>query len=80
VAWSAFEDTCLGPVAWDLASLDTDGEALAAYPEPPDAASLELFRDVRKLHAVVWVYALLPEFPAWAQYVAPILDHLRRNG
>jgi hypothetical protein len=75
--WNDFEDTCLGPVAWDLASLDTDGEALANYPSAPDPASIALFRDVRQLHGIVWVYALLPEFPDWGQYVAPMLERLR---
>lgn len=72
--WNDFEDTCLGPVAWDLASLDTD---LALYPGTPAPASMSLFREVRQLHGVVWVYALLPELPDWGQYVAPMLERLR---
>jgi hypothetical protein len=75
--WNDFEDACLGPVAWDLASLDSDGEALASYPDTPDPASITLFRDVRLLHGIIWVYALLPEFPDWGQHVAPLLERLR---
>jgi hypothetical protein len=77
--WNDFEDTCLGPVAWDLASLDSDGRALAAYPDAPDPASLGLFRELRRLHGVVWVYALLPEFPDWGPHVAPMLEQLRHG-
>jgi Ser/Thr protein kinase RdoA (MazF antagonist) len=75
--WNDFEDACLGPVAWDLASLDHDGEALTSYPDAPDPASITLFRDVRLLHGIVWVYALLPEFPDWGEHVAPMLERLR---
>lgn len=77
--WNDFEDTCLGPVAWDLASLDSDGAALAAYPGPPEPGSLDVLRKLRLLHGVVWVYALLPEYPDWAEQVAPVLDELRRS-
>lgn len=79
--WNDLEDTCLGPVAWDLASLDGDGDgaALAAYPGAPAPESLDLLRQVRKLHGLVWVYALLPEFPDWAEQIAPLLDELRRS-
>lgn len=77
--WNDFEDTCMGPVAWDLASLDSDGQALAGYPDAPAPESLGLLREVRQLHAMVWVYALLPEFPDWGEYVAPMLEQLRRE-
>lgn len=75
--WNDFEDVCLGPVGWDLASLDSDGQALAAYADAPDAASLALFRRVRQLHGIVWVYALSPEWPDWLGPVGNMLAHLR---
>jgi thiamine kinase-like enzyme len=73
--WNDFEDTCTGPIAWDLINLDD--EARAAYPNAPDSATLDLYRQVRQLQAIVWVYALLPEFPDWVEYAKVMLDDLR---
>lgn len=76
--WNDFEDTCRGSVAWDLSSLsDADGQMLAAYPGAPSAEELALHRQVRLLHAVVWVFALLPEVDEWAAHVGPMLDAVR---
>ena len=62
--WHDFEDTCPGPVAWDLAastaSPGLDGpRILAAYgdPAPP---KLALCQQLRRLHLTVW-YALYAE-------------------
>jgi thiamine kinase-like enzyme len=73
--WNDFEDTCIGPISWDLINLDA--EAIAAYSNPPEAAVVELYRQVRQLHAIVWVYALLPEFSAWVEPAKAMLDNLR---
>jgi Phosphotransferase enzyme family len=73
--WNDFEDTCRGSIEWDLINLDD--EARAAYPNAPDSATLDLYRQARQLHAIVWVYALLPEFPNWLEYVKVMLDELR---
>jgi Phosphotransferase enzyme family len=73
--WNDFEDTCMGSIAWDLINLDDEGRA--AYPNTPDAATLEPYRKMRQLHGIVWVYALLPEFPDWAEPVKALLDDLR---
>ena len=63
--WHDFEDTCSGPVAWDLAastaSQRLDGRRiLAAYGEPVDAAKLAVCQQLRRLHLTVW-YALYAE-------------------
>ena len=63
--WHDFEDTCSGPVAWDLAastaSQRLDGRRiLAAYGEPVDAAQLAVCEQLRRLHLTVW-YALYAE-------------------
>ena len=63
--WHDFEDTCSGPVAWDLAastaSQRLDGpRILAAYGEPVDAAKLAACQQLRRLHLTVW-YALYAE-------------------
>ncbi len=63
--WHDFEDTCSGPVAWDLAAATAnqrlDGpRVLAAYGEPVDAAQLAVCQQLRRLHLTVW-YALYTE-------------------
>jgi Phosphotransferase enzyme family len=63
--WHDFEDTCSGPLAWDLApsiaSPRLDGpRVLAAYGEPVDDAQLAVCRQLRRLHLTVW-YALYAE-------------------
>ncbi|GAB1544434.1 aminoglycoside phosphotransferase family protein [Scytonema sp. NUACC21] len=75
--WNDFEDTCTGPIAWDLINLDDEG--ITAYGDVPEPAMLDLYRKVRQLHAIVWVYALLPEFPDWAEYAKVMLNNLRGN-
>jgi hypothetical protein len=63
--WHDFEDTCSGPVTWDLAAttasrrLDS-ARILAAYGESVDAAQLAVCQQLRRLHLTVW-YALYAE-------------------
>lgn len=63
--WHDFEDTCSGPVAWDLAA-STAGQRLdgsrilAAYGQPVDTAQLAVCQQLRRLHLTVW-YALYTE-------------------
>ncbi|MBD2353141.1 aminoglycoside phosphotransferase family protein [Tolypothrix sp. FACHB-123] len=73
--WNDFEDTCRGHIAWDLINLDEEGRA--AYPHAPDSTVLEPYTKMRQLHAIVWVYALLPEFPNWSEHAKAMLNHLR---
>ncbi len=47
--WTDFEDVCVGPVEWDLASMTVSDEALDAYPGPLDRVLLEECRDLRRL-------------------------------
>lgn len=75
--WNDFEDTCTGHIAWDLTNLDREGRL--AYPNAPDDTVLAPYIKLRQIHAIVWVYALLPEFPDWAEYAKFMLDNLR-NG
>jgi Ser/Thr protein kinase RdoA (MazF antagonist) len=63
--WHDFEDTCSGPVAWDLAASTAsqwlDGpRILAAYGDPVDAAQLAACQQLRRLHLTVW-YTLYSE-------------------
>jgi hypothetical protein len=57
--WHDFEDTCSGPVAWDLAASTASQRldarrVLAAYGEPVDPAQLEACEQLRRLHLTVW--------------------------
>jgi len=76
--WHDFEDTCSGPVAWDLAastaSQRLDGpRILAAYGEPVDAAWLAAGQQLRRLHLTVW-YALYAErLPDLRSHAAELL-------
>jgi Ser/Thr protein kinase RdoA (MazF antagonist) len=63
--WHDFEDTCTGPVAWDLAattaSLRLDrSRILAAYGVPVDPEQLRTCEQLRKLSLTIW-YALYSE-------------------
>jgi hypothetical protein len=63
--WHDFEDTCTGPVAWDLAASTAsrylDGSrVLAAYRDAVDLAQLRICEQLRLLNLTVW-YALYAE-------------------
>ncbi|MBD2212985.1 phosphotransferase [Nostoc linckia FACHB-104] len=73
--WNDFEDTCKGHIAWDLINLDEQGRL--AYPHAPDSTLLEPYIQMRQLHVIVWVYALLPEFPDWYEHAKVMLKNLR---
>jgi Phosphotransferase enzyme family len=65
--WTDFEDTCAGPVEWDLACLALsaapDGdEALGAYGRPLDDA-LEPFMEARRLQGALWTALLAVRHP-----------------
>ena len=53
--WTDFEDVCVGPVEWDLASVTVTDEAVAAYPGPVDADRLRDCRDLRRLQTLAGV-------------------------
>lgn len=63
--WHDFEDTCTGPVAWDLAATTASPRLdrtriLAAYGAPVDEARLRGCERLRRLHLTIW-YALYAE-------------------
>ena len=78
--WHDFEDTCSGPLAWDVAAstaswrLDA-GRVLTAYGDPVDPAQLKTCEQLRRLHLTVWynLYAeRLPDLrPRAAELLAP---------
>ncbi len=64
-AWHDFEDTCRGPVAWDVAAATASprrdgGRILRAYGDLVDAAQLRTCEELRRLHLTVW-YSLYAE-------------------
>jgi hypothetical protein len=74
--WHDFEDTCTGPVAWDLAASTAsprlDGpRILAAYGEDP--AQLEVCQQLRKLHLTVWYNLYAERLPDLAPRAADLL-------
>jgi Ser/Thr protein kinase RdoA (MazF antagonist) len=76
--WHDFEDTCTGPVAWDLAASTAsprlDGpRILAAYGEPVDGAQLEVCQQLRKLHLTVWYNLYAERLPDLAPRAAELL-------
>jgi hypothetical protein len=50
--WTDFEDVCVGPVEWDLASMTITDDALAAYSGPIDQVRLDDCRDLRRLQVL----------------------------
>jgi Ser/Thr protein kinase RdoA (MazF antagonist) len=80
--WHDFEDTCAGPLAWDLAASTASrrgnpARILRAYGAPVDAAQLAVCQQLRRLHLTVW-YALYAErFPGHRQRAAELLGAWR---
>jgi hypothetical protein len=73
--WNDFEDTCMGSIGWDLVNLDDAGRK--AYGDIPDLETLEIYQILRKIHGIVWVFSLSPEFPDWVEYAQTMLNELR---
>src|ERR1700721_1469253 len=76
--WHAFESTCSGPVAWDLApppsSRYQDGRrVLAAYRDPVDPGQLAVCEQLRWLHLTVWYNLYAERLPELAPRAAELL-------
>jgi Ser/Thr protein kinase RdoA (MazF antagonist) len=80
--WHDFEDTCSGPVEWDLAATTASprfaaARILAAYGDPGDPAQLHTCQQLRRLHLTMW-YALYAErLPDCRQRAAELLQSWR---
>jgi hypothetical protein len=76
--WHDFEDTCSGPVTWDLAAstasqwLDSR-RVLAAYGESVDAAQLATCEQLRRLHLTVWYNLYAERLPDLRSRAAELL-------
>jgi Ser/Thr protein kinase RdoA (MazF antagonist) len=76
--WHDFEDTCSGPVAWDLAASAAspyrDGpRILAAYRDPVDEQQLAVCEQLRRLHLTVWYHLYAERLPELAPRAAELL-------
>jgi hypothetical protein len=76
--WRDFEDTCSGPVAWDLAASTASTRLdalriLAAYGEPVDAAQLAVCQQLRRLHLTVWYTLYTERLPELRSRAAELL-------
>jgi aminoglycoside phosphotransferase (APT) family kinase protein len=82
--WHDFEDTCFGPVAWDLApsaaSWFLDGsQVLEAYGAGVDADQLAVCRELRLLHLTVWYSLYAERLPECRQTAAEYLALWRKG-
>jgi hypothetical protein len=73
--WCDFEDTCSGPLEWDLAAVASstriDGRAaVAAY---GDVGDLEPWMRLRRLHVVVWYCLYAERLPALVEPARSLL-------
>lgn len=73
--WADLEDSCSGPLAWDLACVDAstrvDGAAaLRAYGDVPD---LTPWRELRRLHATAWLCLYAERLPRHRDGAAAML-------
>ena len=80
LVWADFEDTCCGPVAWDLACLtrapSREG-VLAAYGDVPSLEELQPYLDARELQITVWIALLACRFPQYKKRAGELIDSWR---
>jgi Ser/Thr protein kinase RdoA (MazF antagonist) len=76
--WHDFEDTCSGPIAWDVAASTSsryqDGpRVLAAYRDPVDPQELAVCEQLRWLHLTVWYNLYAERLPELGPRAAELL-------
>ena len=76
--WHDFEDTCTGPVAWDLAASTASrrldpARILAGYGAPVDAGQLAVCEQLRRLHLTVWYNLYAERLPGLRPRAAELL-------
>jgi hypothetical protein len=80
--WHDFEDTAVGPVAWDLAATTASprldrSRILAAYGEPVDAALLRTCEQLRRLNLTVWYASYAERLPGCRERAEELLASWR---
>ena len=81
--WHDFEDTCSGPVTWDLAASTARLGApciLAAYGEPVDEGQLAVCEQLRRLHLTIWYGLYAERFPDLRSRAAELLALWPKSG
>jgi Ser/Thr protein kinase RdoA (MazF antagonist) len=76
--WHDFEDTCSGPIAWDLAATTASprldrSRILAAYHDLVDEAQLHTCEQLRRLHLTIWYNLYAERLPQCRQRAAELL-------
>jgi Ser/Thr protein kinase RdoA (MazF antagonist) len=76
--WYDFEDTCSGPLAWDVAASTASQRldarrVLAAYGDPVDPATLAACEQLRRLHLTVWYNLYAERLPELRPRAAELL-------
>ena len=76
--WHDFEDTCSGPLAWDVAASTASQRldarrVLAAYGDPVDPAALAACEQLRRLHLTVWYNLYAERLPELRPRAAELL-------
>ena len=76
--WNDFEDTCAGPVTWDLAASTANprrdrARILAAYGTEVDAGQLAVCEQLRRLHLTIWYGLYAERFPDLRARAAELL-------
>jgi Ser/Thr protein kinase RdoA (MazF antagonist) len=76
--WHDFEDTCSGPVAWDLAASTASRyqdrpRVLAAYRDPVYPGQLAVCEQLRRLHLTVWYNLYAERLPELGPRAAELL-------
>lgn len=80
--WHDFEDTCSGPVAWDLAATTASPRldrtrVLAAYSEPVEENQLLICQRLRRLHLTIWYNLYAERIPDCRPRAAELLAEWR---
>jgi hypothetical protein len=80
--WHDFEDSCTGPVAWDLAATTASplldrARILAAYGAPVDAALLRTCEQLRRLNLTIWYAVYAERLPGCRQRAEELLASWR---
>ena len=82
--WNDFEDTCRGPIAWDLACLThasswSDEAALDAYRGAPAPEELELLIEARDIQGTMWLAAAGQRFAEHRAHAEARLNAMRER-
>lgn len=76
--WMDFEDVCVGPIEWDLASRTLSDDYVDAYPAPVDHDRLEDCRGLRRLQILAGILTDDLQDPDLYDEVTGRLDRYRR--